>query len=397
MRPAVPACWRRIPGARSTPAFCATSRDPLADVFDAPLWFASAASRDTTTTPVQSLLLVNSPFMLQRSRSFAARLERLKAGDEAAQVQHAYRLAFGREPTGAERERAVQFLVAQRRSVNAELAASAQADFSPDKIPYRDGQAALIEPAGSQRMFRAAGSAGLQPEGDFTIEAFVAPRSIADDGAVRVIAAKWSGDGKQPGWCVGITGKGSRRKPQTVVLQSVGRKRDGSVGEVAVFSDQHIELHKPYFLAAAVKLATADAAGTIAFSLKDLSNDDEPLLTATVEHDLCGGLKNDEPFTIGGRGDRGGSSFHGAIDDVRFSRGAVGAAQLLFNVESITGDTLGYWRFEAKPDVLHDSTENGHHLEPASVSGPSPADPRRTALADFCHALLNATEFLYVE
>ena len=371
------------------------ARDPLTDVFDAPLWFSSASSRDTTTTPVQSLLLVNGPFLLQRSRAFSARLEKLAPGDEAQQIATAYRLAFGREPIDSEVDNALQFLNAQRPRVNVQLAASAQATFTPEKIPYRDGQAALIEPTGSQRMFRAAQSTHMQPNGDFTIEAFVMPRSIADDASVRVIAGKWSGDMKQPGWCLGITGKGSRRKPQTVVLQSVGKKRDGSVGEVVAFSDQHVALNKPYFIAVAVKLATKEAAGSMTFFLKDLSNDDEPLLSATVAHELTGGLNNDEPFTIGGRSR--GSHFHGVIDDVRFSRGAIGAAQLLINVESVTSDALGYWRFEAKPDVLHDSTEHKHHLEPATSTSQSKTNQRATALADFCHALLNSSEFLYAE
>jgi hypothetical protein len=373
------------------------SRDPLSDVFDAPLWFASASSRDTTTTPVQSLLLVNSPFLLQRSRAFAARLEKLAPRDETQQIATAYRLAYGREPTRIEVDHALQFVAAQSSRVNVQLATSAQATFMPEKIPYRDGQAALIEPTGKQRLFRAAQSSGMQPDSDFTVEAFVLPRSIAEDGAVRVIAAKWSGDMKQPGWCIGITGKGSRRKPQTVVLQSVGKKRDGSIGEVVAFSDQHVALNKPYFIAVSVKLATKDAAGSMSFSLKDLSNDDEPLLTATLEHDLVGDLENDEPFTIGGRSSRGGSHFHGAIDDVRFSRGVIGAAQLLINVESVTSNTLGYWRFEAKPDVLHDVTEHHRHLEPAIASSQSTTNSRSSALADFCHALLNSSEFLYVE
>ncbi|HEX3870036.1 MAG TPA: DUF1549 and DUF1553 domain-containing protein, partial [Pirellulales bacterium] len=51
------------------------TRDPLLDVFDAPYWFNSASSRDTTTTPVQSLLLINSQLMLQRAAALAKRLE----------------------------------------------------------------------------------------------------------------------------------------------------------------------------------------------------------------------------------------------------------------------------------------------------------------------------------
>ena len=70
---------------------------------------------------------------------------------------------------------------------------------------------------------------------------------------------------------------------------------------------------------------------------------------------------------------------------------------MLFNVESVTGNSLGYWRFEAKPDVLHDATEHRHHLEPAGSSQRTAVDLQHAALADFCHALLNSSEFLYVE
>ena len=54
---------------------------------------------------------------------------------------------------------------------------------------------------------------------------------------MRTIAAHWDGSTKNPGWNFGITGKQSRRKPQTVVLQLVGHDRDGKLIEEAAFSD----------------------------------------------------------------------------------------------------------------------------------------------------------------
>ena len=73
------------------------TRDPLLDVFDAPQHFSSTAQRDATTTPVQSLLLINSPnATLPREPSRAPAQERLP--DEAEQIPDAYRLAFDREP-----------------------------------------------------------------------------------------------------------------------------------------------------------------------------------------------------------------------------------------------------------------------------------------------------------
>ncbi len=109
------------------------SRDPFTDVFDAPQWFSSASSRPTTTTPVQSLLLVNSAFMLQRGRAFAARLEKLAPGDTNKQIETAYRLAFGRAPSDDETKAATAFLGKQLGRVDSKVASSDQAGFCPKK------------------------------------------------------------------------------------------------------------------------------------------------------------------------------------------------------------------------------------------------------------------------
>ena len=91
------------------------NRDPLADVFDAPQWFSSSASRDVTTTPIQSLLLLNSPFMLKRGEALAERLLRDAPGDEGAQVRRLYRLLYARDPSPAEATRAQAFLTEGRK------------------------------------------------------------------------------------------------------------------------------------------------------------------------------------------------------------------------------------------------------------------------------------------
>lgn len=380
--------------------FMRNQRDPLADVFDAPLWFTSAASRDTTTTPVQSLLLVNSAALRLRGRFFAARLEAIAPQNLEAQIGAAYELAFGRRPTAEEEQAAREFLVKQASLTDPALLTSGQAAFIPGKVPYRDGQAALLEPASSQNLFRVEQSSDLALDGAFTIEAFVVPRSITDSGALRTIAAKWNGDHAASGWTLGITGQKSRRKPQTVAIQLVGKRRDGTIQEQPVFSDLTVQLHKPYFLAAAVTPATAEAPGQVFFALKDLANDDEPLLTATVSHEVLGGWGNGVPLTIGGRSGSQPQSFDGAIDDVRLSSVALSQGQLLLASDAMSESTLGYWRFEAKPDVFADASPHGRKLSwperPKKESLP-PLTPQQAALADFCQALLNASEFLYVE
>jgi hypothetical protein len=62
-----------------------------------------------TTTPLQQLFTLNSPFMQGQSRALAKRLaaERTEA---AGRVDRAYRLALGRPPSAAELALAEQFL-----------------------------------------------------------------------------------------------------------------------------------------------------------------------------------------------------------------------------------------------------------------------------------------------
>ena len=371
------------------------TRDPFIDVFDAPFWFNSASSRDTTTTPVQSLLLINSQFMLQRAKALAGRLEKDASMDDAKLVERAYQLSYGRAPKPAEIEASLKFLREQPQRIDAERAGSAKAAFLFDKIPYRDGQAAIMTLDGAQSRFEVPNNESL-PGGDFTIESYVLLRSVDESAGVRTVAAKWDGS-KKPGWGFGVTGKKSRRKPQTLVLQIYGKKLDGTFGEEALFSDQNIQLNKPYFLAVSVKLARDGQPGEATFFVKDLSNDDEQLLIAKLPHKVVGGFENNESFTIGGRSTKKGGGFEGLVDDVRLSDAALGVDQLLFTNEGMNKHTIGYWQFEAKPDVFRDSTGHGLDIKPTGTFSKTKVDTRKAALQDFCHVLLNSNEFLYVE
>lgn len=379
--------------------FMRNTRDALADVFDAPLWFTSASSRDSTTTPVQSLLLANSAFMRSRGIAFARRV-RGEADGVAGQIKRAYELTMGRTPGVDEQRQADDFITRQISLTDERRLSSGQASFLPDKVPYRDGQAALIDPAGAQRSFSVEASRTMPLDGAFTVEAFVVPRSVAADGTMRIIAAKWDGNRAKPGWNLGITGQGSRRKPLTVAMQLSGTDRSGMLKEHPVFSDLSVQVNKPYFVAAAVTPATAVAAGKVEFAVKDLSNDDEPLLTAAVEHPIAGGWTNDVLLTLGARSGASPSPFDGVLDDVRLSAKALSAGELLHTREGIADSTIGYWKFEAKPDVFADSSQYGRKLtRPASDAEEQGTrlTPEDAAFADFCQALLNASEFLYVE
>lgn len=370
------------------------TRDPLLDVFDAPQNFSSTSSRDTTTTPVQSLLLINSQFMLLRAKAMAARLDKESNGDENRAIERAYRLVYGRTPTADERKSAAEFLFGQRQQVNPELASSASAGFLTEKIPYRDGKAAVMMPKSPQEMLSVPLKSAA-PTGDFTIEAFVYLRSIPEDASLRTIAARWSGDQAQPGWTLGVTGKKSQRKPQTVAVQLTGKTADGETLYVPVFSELYVRLDKPYYIGASVQFS--DPAGpSVTFFTKDLSNDDEPMLTTKVSHHIAGGVEGTGPMTIGGRVGKS-HLWDGMIDDVRLSKAALPLEQLLLTSEGVTERTIGFWQFEAKPSYFRDSTGHGNDIRPLNVTNDEPTDPRLLALGDFCHVLLNSNEFLYVE
>jgi hypothetical protein len=148
-------------------------------------------------------------------------------------------------------------------------------------------------------------------------------------------------------------------------------------------------------VAAAVKLA-GETPGSVTFYLKDLANDDEPLLSASVPHSVAGNYQNDLPLTIGGRAAPSTSRFDGLIDDVRLSDEALPAERLLYASDRPGRGVVGLWRFEPQPDVFADASGNGLDIAPAGAVGEQ-ADPRRQAWIDFCHVLLNSNEFLYVE
>ncbi|MEY4307327.1 MAG: hypothetical protein RJA95_695, partial [Verrucomicrobiota bacterium] len=374
------------------------NRDPLADVFDAPQWFSSASSRDVTTTPIQSLLLLNSPFMLKRAEILAARLEKETPGDEAAQVRRLYQLLFARQPSAAEAAQAAAFLQEVRaQKPSAAVTAAVANDFQPEKVPFRDGQGAHLD-AGHGKPFLAAGATEADFAKGFTIEAVIVPRTVSDTGTVRVIATQ-TGKGKNDGyWQFGVTGQKSRRAPRVLVLQAVGPLADGKVGEAVQFSNLRIEMNKPYYVAAAVRYADEKGPGEVTFTLKDLANDDEPLLHDRVPTALTAVRTAGQPIQLGGKGKDRESSFHGVIDDVRLSSGALDDQALLYANEDVKPSALGFWRFENKTGTMRDSSGKGRDL---SMGEAKAAGPKATAahapLAALCHALLNSSEFLYVE
>jgi hypothetical protein len=85
----------------------------LLETFDAPSLVFNCTYRNPTTVPLQSLSLLNSPFIRARATAFAARLGKEAGDDPRARIRHAYLLAFGRVPGEKELAAAGEFVRAQ--------------------------------------------------------------------------------------------------------------------------------------------------------------------------------------------------------------------------------------------------------------------------------------------
>jgi len=66
-------------------------------------------ARDVTTTPLQQLFVLNSPFMLDQATALANQCQATAPGNLQGQVRHAYQLLFGRDPTERQRQLAETF------------------------------------------------------------------------------------------------------------------------------------------------------------------------------------------------------------------------------------------------------------------------------------------------
>jgi hypothetical protein len=79
-------------------------------MFDGPTANESCACRQVSTVALQPLLLLNNPFMVQRSRALASRVFAEAGTDAAAQVKAAFEIVLGRLPEDGERKEAEAFV-----------------------------------------------------------------------------------------------------------------------------------------------------------------------------------------------------------------------------------------------------------------------------------------------
>jgi hypothetical protein len=97
----------------------------LLSVFDQPVMATNCTRRIHSAVPLQSLTLLNDAFMLEQADHFAMRVA--AASSERRQIEAAFRLAFGREPSPTEMAASAAFLKRLQERYPAQKLPEAQA------------------------------------------------------------------------------------------------------------------------------------------------------------------------------------------------------------------------------------------------------------------------------
>lgn len=360
--------------------------DAVLAAFDAPDRISHMPQRTVTTTATQSLLLLNSDWAGQRANAFARRLHELHPDDSKAQVRAAHQLTFGREPS-------VEHLASGIAYLN--LGGKVAANPEPPKIGMfgkrSPSPAAWIQPNGGQHALRAA-KPGKMPIGDFTAEAFIRLDSLYADASVRTIVSQWDSQQRTPGWALGVTSTKSAYQPRNLILQLTGIPQRGDHGYEVIASNLRPELNKFYYAAVSVKF-DEEGAGTATFYLKDFSSPDGNLQVAKKQFRRNKHYGSKLPLVIGGRTGGSRHGWDGLVDNVRLSSTSLEEKALVIKDETVRPHTLAFYQFE-KDGFNNDSSPHGNTLVRL---GKPYTPPAVTRLAEYCHVLFNANQFLYVD
>jgi mono/diheme cytochrome c family protein len=103
--------------------YCKVSRyrlDNFLQVFDYPNPSFTAEQRFTTNVPLQRLYFMNSSFVYKQAQTFAKRV--YDEANDAARIQKAYRILFGRAPSEAETKAGLDFLQAHPETPGQQVA-----------------------------------------------------------------------------------------------------------------------------------------------------------------------------------------------------------------------------------------------------------------------------------
>lgn len=367
-------------------------QDPVLGAFDLPGGIKSVAQRDVTTTANQALMMINGKWFLSRANALAVSLNSKSFANDHELVAYLHQVVYGKKPKQSEVEILSDFLKTQQNRIASEIDRQQQSSLS--QITQTTGDAIKLGTESPHQKLRIPYSKSL-PDQDFTIEAYVQLESIYESAAVNTIASQWTGSTKQKGWSFGVTSQKSSFRPRNLILQLVGHNSSGTLTYEVVPSNLHLELNKPYYVAASVKISETGASG-IHFYVKELFSE-KPLQSVSVKHKVVNGYRPSNDLVLGGRDNKSARIWRGLLDNVRLSNAALSQKELLYQQpEKAVASVIGFWQFNPQNGILKNSVADTLHIIPASESS-KPKSARQQALADLCHVLFNSNQFLYLD
>ncbi len=106
------------------------SPDALLHAFDVANGLTSVSQRTSTTTPTQALLMINGDYVLERAIKLGGRMRNSGESTCAGALTHGFRLAWGRNPTDEELQRALVFIGVNGETNPSKMISERLIDFS---------------------------------------------------------------------------------------------------------------------------------------------------------------------------------------------------------------------------------------------------------------------------
>ena len=383
------------------------SPDEFLSRFDAPPGFQSVARRDATNTALQSLLMANGEWPLDRARAMAVRLfNEDSTATPADFAARALARVLGRPALAYEVDGGVRFLKAQQEQIEAGRAATPPADDSEglaDSSQWFLGFAKAGEPTvifhpGTAHEKLLAHTATVESP-SFFVEAMVSLDSVYPDASVRTIVSRWNGDQADRGWSLGVTGGKSRHGAGQLIMQLNGDDFQAALTLEVVVSGLRVPLKKPVYVAAVLSPETLPGrtyGGNIRFLVRDLSDAAAVVQEAQVPHALGAGFVNPERgLVIGGRDGQSAHHWMGGIQRLVMGNGTSLPSSLLPGRTTTAAGTLV--EFAGAALAGPDNAFFKWIKPPRLADAAPPAESSKVeALGDLFHVLINSNEFLYL-
>jgi mono/diheme cytochrome c family protein len=382
------------------------SPDEFLTRFDAPPGFLSVSKRETTTTALQSLVMINGEWPLQRARAMAARLLKDETKAEEGKIaSEAITLAYSRPAKEEEVKEGITFLKSQEKVIAKDKPAQPATDLNNpvadsgpffNRSPFALSKAILFKPGSQFEKLRVKSETVETPE--FTVEAVVNVDSVYPDSAVRTIVSRWNGDMATKGWSIGLTGKSSKYKGNHLIFEISGDDFQGALVREVVASNIFIPENTPYYVAASVTNKPMEGksfGGSVTFHALNLADPAAKPISVTVPHGIGSGYVNPErALVIGGRDTASKHLWSGAISSLTISNGVAQSGNLLIDKPMTSPVRI----VDANADALGDTYKPIFSWDKSGqvVSKSKSGSPKLEAVTDFLHTLINSNEFFYL-